>query len=135
MTVRDHRRLVLLCHGESEWNRLGSSPARPTWSSPSSALRQDAIVPDLRARRTLIVAAHGNSLRALAKPIDAIGDSDIAALNIPTGIPLLYELDADLPDFGPIDGAFGVSGRYLDETVTRSSIEAVRTQGATLVAT
>ena len=54
----------------------------------------DGIVPDLRAGRTVLVAAHGNSLRALVKHLDGISDEDIAGLNIPTGIPLLYRLDA-----------------------------------------
>ena len=53
----------------------------------------DAIVPDLRTGRTVLVAAHGNSLRALVKHLDGISDDAIAGLNIPTGIPLLYELD------------------------------------------
>ncbi len=56
----------------------------------------DAIVPDIRAGKRVIVAAHGNSLRALVKHLDDISDEDIPALNIPTGIPLVYELDADL---------------------------------------
>src|SRR3954454_5209987 len=56
----------------------------------------DAIVPDLRAGRTVLVVAHGNSLRALVKHLDGISDDDIAGLNIPTGIPLLYTLDGDL---------------------------------------
>jgi len=56
----------------------------------------DAIVPDLRSGRRVIVAAHGNSLRALVKHLDAISEDEIVGLNIPTGIPLVYELDADL---------------------------------------
>ena len=56
---------------------------------------QDAIVPDLAAGRTVLVVAHGNSLRALVKHLDGIGDAEIAELNIPTGIPLVYELDDD----------------------------------------
>ena len=48
----------------------------------------DAIVPDLAAGRTVLVVAHGNSLRALVKHLDGIGDAEIAELNIPTGIPL-----------------------------------------------
>jgi 2,3-bisphosphoglycerate-dependent phosphoglycerate mutase len=56
----------------------------------------DAIVPDLAADRTVLVAAHGNSLRALVKHLDAISDADIAELNIPTGVPRAYELDDDL---------------------------------------
>lgn len=63
----------------------------------------DAIIPDLAAGRVTLVAAHGNSLRALVKHLDGISDDDIAGLNIPTGQPLVYELDdafrpaADLP--------------------------------------
>ena len=53
----------------------------------------DGIVPDLAAGRAVLVAAHGNSLRALVKHLDAIADADIAGLNIPTGVPLVYELD------------------------------------------
>jgi 2,3-bisphosphoglycerate-dependent phosphoglycerate mutase len=56
----------------------------------------DALVPDLAAGRTPLVVAHGNSLRALVKHLDGIGDAQISELNIPTGIPLVYELDADL---------------------------------------
>jgi 2,3-bisphosphoglycerate-dependent phosphoglycerate mutase len=55
----------------------------------------DVMVPDLAGGRTLLVAAHGNSLRALVKHLDGIGDDDIAGLDIPTGVPLVYELDAD----------------------------------------
>ena len=53
-------------------------------------------MPDLAAGRTVLVVAHGNSLRALVKHLDGISDEAIAELNIPTGIPLLYELDADV---------------------------------------
>jgi 2,3-bisphosphoglycerate-dependent phosphoglycerate mutase len=56
----------------------------------------DAIVPDLRAGKRLLIGAHGNSLRALVKHLDGISDQDIPELNIPTGIPLVYELGADL---------------------------------------
>ena len=52
-------------------------------------------MPDLRAGHTVLVAAHGNSLRALVKHLDGISDDDIAGLNIPTGMPLVYELDDD----------------------------------------
>jgi 2,3-bisphosphoglycerate-dependent phosphoglycerate mutase len=64
---------------------------------------QDTITADLRAGRTVLVAAHGNSLRALVKHLDGISDDDIAGLNIPTGIPLRYEL-AD--DFTPVSKAY-----------------------------
>ena len=56
----------------------------------------DAIAPAVRAGRRVLVAAHGNSLRALVKHLDGISDADIVGLNIPTGIPLVYELDAAL---------------------------------------
>jgi 2,3-bisphosphoglycerate-dependent phosphoglycerate mutase len=82
----------------------------------------DAIVPDLRDRKTVLVAAHGNSLRALVKHLDGISDEDIAALNIPTGIPLLYMLDADLRPTK-------TGGEYLDPDAAAASIEAVKNQG------
>ena len=60
---------------------------------------ESAVVPDLRAGKVVLLAAHGNSLRALVKQLDGISDADIAELNIPTGIPLRYELDDALqPD-------------------------------------
>lgn len=55
----------------------------------------DAILPVLHAGKKVIISAHGNSLRALVKHLDAISDNDISKLNIPTGIPLIYELDDD----------------------------------------
>ena len=57
---------------------------------------ESAVVPDLRAGKVVLLAAHGNSLRALVKHLDGISDEAIAGLNIPTGIPLRYELDDDL---------------------------------------
>jgi 2,3-bisphosphoglycerate-dependent phosphoglycerate mutase len=56
----------------------------------------DVIAPDLRAGKNVLIAAHGNSLRALVKMLDSISDEEITGFNIPTGIPLAYELDADL---------------------------------------
>jgi 2,3-bisphosphoglycerate-dependent phosphoglycerate mutase len=82
----------------------------------------DAIVPDLRAGNTVLVAAHGNSLRALVKHLDGISDEDIAGLNIPTGIPLLYALDGDLRPTK-------AGGEYLDPEAAAASIEAVKNQG------
>ncbi len=81
-----------------------------------------AVVPDLQAGRVVLVAAHGNSLRALVKHLDAISDADIAALNIPTGIPLLYELDDDL---APVQRG----GRYLDPEAAATAAAAVANQG------
>ncbi len=54
------------------------------------------VVPDLRSGKVVLVAAHGNSLRAIVKHLDGISDDDIAGLNIPTGMPLVYRLDDDL---------------------------------------
>ena len=56
----------------------------------------DQIVPDLRAGKVTLIAAHGNSLRAIVKHLDQMGDEAVVGLNIPTGIPLLYDLDDDL---------------------------------------
>ena len=82
----------------------------------------DAIVSDLKANKVVLVAAHGNSLRALVKHLDGISDEAIAGLNIPTGIPLLYELDEN---FKPIK----TGGEYLDPEAAKSAIEAVANQG------
>jgi 2,3-bisphosphoglycerate-dependent phosphoglycerate mutase len=82
----------------------------------------DDIVPDLHTGATVLVVAHGNSLRALVKHLDAISDEDIAGLNIPTGIPLLYHLDAN---FRPLTRG----GEYLDPAAATASIEAVKNQG------
>jgi 2,3-bisphosphoglycerate-dependent phosphoglycerate mutase len=89
----------------------------------------DAIVPDLRAGSIVLVSAHGNSLRALVKHLDRIADDDIAALNLPTGVPLLYELDRNLVPSRAVDPRFGVSGTYLDVEAAATSIEGVRLQG------
>ncbi len=56
----------------------------------------ESVVPEIRAGRRVLIAAHGNSLRALVKYLDAISDEAIVGLNIPTGMPLIYELDANL---------------------------------------
>lgn len=82
----------------------------------------DQIVPDLSAGRTVLVVAHGNSLRALVKHLDGIGDDEIAGLNIPTGIPLRYELD---DDFRPVTKG----GLYLDPEAAEAAIKAVANQG------
>ncbi|PZE74712.1 phosphoglyceromutase [Curtobacterium sp. MCBD17_034] len=82
---------------------------------------QSDIVPDLAAGRTVLVTAHGNSLRALVKHLDGISDTDIAGLNIPTGIPLVYELDDEQRPTGP--------GRYLDPDAAAAGAAAVAAQG------
>ncbi|MCL2554800.1 MAG: phosphoglyceromutase [Actinomycetia bacterium] len=82
----------------------------------------DGIVPDLIDGKTVLIAAHGNSLRALVKHLDGISDADIAGLNIPTGIPLSYDLDTSFRPVTP-------GGRYLDPTAAAAAIEAVKNQG------
>jgi 2,3-bisphosphoglycerate-dependent phosphoglycerate mutase len=83
----------------------------------------DGIVPDLRLGWTVLVAAHGNSLRALVKHLDGISDADIAALNIPTGIPLHYTLDpVTLRPLNP-------GGTYLDPEAAATAAAAVAAQG------
>ena len=82
----------------------------------------DSIVPDLAAGKTVLVVAHGNSLRALVKHLDGVSDADIAGLNIPTGIPLVYELDGSFEPTNP-------GGTYLDPEAAKSAIEAVANQG------
>ncbi|WP_419996062.1 phosphoglyceromutase [Streptomyces boninensis] len=82
----------------------------------------DSIVPDLAEGHTVLVAAHGNSLRALVKHLDGISDADITGLNIPTGIPLSYELDAD---YNPVTKG----GTYLDPEAAKTAIQAVANQG------
>ncbi|MBB6118278.1 phosphoglyceromutase [Nocardiopsis algeriensis] len=82
----------------------------------------DQIVPDLAVGKTVMVAAHGNSLRALVKHLDGISDTDIAGLNIPTGIPLVYELDERFEPTNP-------GGTYLDPKAAEAAIQAVANQG------
>lgn len=83
----------------------------------------DVIVPDLRTGATVLVAAHGNSLRALVKHLDQISDTDIAKLNIPTGMPLRYDLDPKtLRPLNP-------GGTYLDPEAAAAAAEAVANQG------
>src|SRR3954465_11367010 len=83
---------------------------------------EESVVPDLQAGRTVLVAAHGNSLRAIVKHLDQISDEDIAGLNIPTGMPLVYELDEQ-----HVPTAAG--GRYLDPEAAAAAAAAVANQG------
>lgn len=83
---------------------------------------EEEIIPDLKTGKTVMVAAHGNSLRAIVKHLDEISDEEISGLNIPTGIPLYYELDED---FKPITKG----GTYLDPEAAKAAIEAVANQG------
>jgi 2,3-bisphosphoglycerate-dependent phosphoglycerate mutase len=86
----------------------------PYWEGP--------IADDLRTGQTVLLAAHGNSLRGIVKHLDGISDDDIAALNIPTGMPLVYDLDDDLRPSVP-------GGRYLDPTAAAEAAAAVANQG------
>jgi 2,3-bisphosphoglycerate-dependent phosphoglycerate mutase len=83
----------------------------------------EKIVPDLEAGKTVLVAAHGNSLRALVKYLDGMSDEEIVGLNIPTGIPLVYELDDALKPTVP-------GGTYLDPDAAAAGAAAVAAQGA-----
>jgi len=89
--------------------------ALPYWTSD--------IVPDLQARKTVLVAAHGNSIRAIVKYLDDVDDATIAGINIPTGIPLRYELDETT--LKPIVKG----GEYLDPAAAAEAIKAVANQG------
>jgi len=82
----------------------------------------DEIKSDLVSGQVVLITAHGNSIRAIVKYLDDISDTDIAGVNIPTGIPLLYELNEN---FKPITKG----GRYLDPEAAKASIEAVANQG------
>ena len=82
----------------------------------------DEIKSDLVSGKVVLITAHGNSIRAIVKYLDDISDTDIAGVNIPTGIPLLYELNES---FKPITKG----GRYLDPVAAKASIEAVANQG------
>jgi len=83
---------------------------------------ESSIVTDLAGGDTVLIAAHGNSLRAIVKHLDGISDEDIAGLNIPTGMPLVYELDDEMR---PVEKG----GRYLDPEAAAVAAEAVANQG------
>ncbi len=85
----------------------------PYWS--------DSVLPDLNSGKTVLITAHGNSLRALVKHLDGISDDDIAGLNIPTGMPLVYDIDEAGTATGP--------GRYLDPEAAAAGAAAVAAQG------
>ncbi|MCT9002896.1 phosphoglyceromutase [Microbacterium memoriense] len=82
---------------------------------------ESEIIPDLQAGKTVLVTAHGNSLRGLVKHLDGISDADISELNIPTGIPLVYRLGEDFMPLEP--------GAYLDPEAAAAGAAAVASQG------
>ncbi|MEO8851316.1 MAG: phosphoglyceromutase [Allobranchiibius sp.] len=112
--------------GDPRYTDLGSDAPRteclkdvierflPYWDSD--------LKPDLKAGKTVLVAAHGNSLRAMVKHLDGISDDDIVGLNIPTGMPLVYRLD---DNFKPTVRG----GEYLDPQAAKAAAEAVANQG------
>lgn len=117
----------------SEWSQAGDARyADIDGEKPRTECLQDVvtrlvpyweneILPDLRAGKTVLITAHGNSLRALVKHIEGISDVDIAGLNIPTGMPLVYEIDADGQPAG--------KGAYLDPEAAAAGAAAVAAQG------
>lgn len=82
----------------------------------------DAVVPELRLGLTVLVVAHGNSMRAIVKHLDQMSEDAVVGLNIPTGIPLLYELDSAMRPIRP-------GGEYLDPDAAAAAIAAVANQG------
>jgi len=119
---------------DSEWSQIGDPRYADLGdSAPRTECLKDVLIRlvpywesdiavDLKAGKTVLVAAHGNSLRALVKHLDGISDEDIVGLNIPTGIPLVYELDEDLK---PVKAG----GTYLDAEAAAAAIQAVANQG------
>jgi 2,3-bisphosphoglycerate-dependent phosphoglycerate mutase len=87
------------------------------------------LVPSIKSGERVLIAAHGNSLRALVKYLDNIPDSDITELNIPTGVPLIYELDDNMRPIPRKDAIAPLSGRYLgDQNDVRNRILGVKNQ-------
>ncbi|GGM98804.1 2,3-bisphosphoglycerate-dependent phosphoglycerate mutase [Terrabacter tumescens] len=113
-------------HGDPRYAGLGDAmPATECLKDVVTRLMpywETVIQNDLADGLTVMVAAHGNSLRALVKTLDGISDDDIAGLNIPTGMPLVYELDESFKPVTP-------GGRYLDPEAARAAAEAVANQG------
>lgn len=120
---------------DAEWSQVGDEryadvPDADMPRTESLKLVIDRMLPywesditvDLAAGKTVLVTAHGNSLRALVKHLDGISDDEIAGLNIPTGIPLVYELDDDFRPTGP--------SRYLDPEAAAAGAAAVAAQGS-----
>jgi 2,3-bisphosphoglycerate-dependent phosphoglycerate mutase len=120
---------------DSEWSQVGDprySSLPPEIVPRTECLKDvvdrmlpywyDGIVPDLQAGQTVLVVAHGNSLRALVKHLDDVGEDEITRLNIPTGIPLRYDLDTSMRPTRK-------GGAYLDPVAAAAAIEAVKNQG------
>ena len=139
-------KLVLLRHGQSAWNKTnqftgwvdvplteqGEAEAKRGGELEAECLAnvvervkpyfESAIEPELRAGKTVLIAAHGNSLRAIVKMLDNLSEDEIAKVNIPTAIPLLYELDENFKPIKP-------RGEYLDPEAAAAGAAAVAAQG------
>ena len=105
-----------------------------TESTASTGVRvlplwNETLVPIIKSGRRLLVVAHGNSLRALVKHIDGISDDAIVSLNIPTGVPLVYEFDAEFRPIRHADAIAPLSGRYVgDQDAILAEINKVAAQ-------
>lgn len=75
----------------------------------------DTLIPEIKSGKKLLIAAHGNTLRALVQHLDNISEDDITGLNIPTGVPLVYELDDDMKPIPSADAIAPLQGRYLGD--------------------
>jgi 2,3-bisphosphoglycerate-dependent phosphoglycerate mutase len=105
----------------SESLELTAKRVLPEWN--------DNIVPKIKAGKKVVVAAHGNSLRALVKHLDGISEEEITELNIPTGIPLIYHLDENLKPIPHKDAIAPLKGFYLgDQVAIRNKILGVKNQ-------
>jgi 2,3-bisphosphoglycerate-dependent phosphoglycerate mutase len=108
---------------------LPATESTATTADRVMPLWHSTLAPLVRSGKKLIVVAHGNSLRALVKNIDGISNEDIVNLNIPTGIPLVYEFDADFKPIRHADAIGPLSGRYLgDLAAIRAEIDKVAAQ-------
>ena len=90
---------------------------------------ENEIVPDIKAGKKVLIAAHGNTLRALVKHLDNISEEAITGLNIPTGVPLVYELDDDMNVIPNENAIAPLQGLYLGDLAdVRARIEGVANQ-------
>ena len=95
---------------------------------------ESTIAPEIRAGKKVVIAAHGNSLRALVKYLDGISEEVIAELNIPTAVPLVYELDENLKPIRHKDAIAPLQGRYLgDQAEIQARILGVKVSVALLL--
>ena len=90
---------------------------------------ENTLVPQIKSGKNILIAAHGNTLRALVKHLDDISEDEITGLNIPTGVPLVYELDEDLKPIKSPQAIAPLQGRYLgDQDEVKARIGAVASQ-------